>query len=371
MADTISLSLFLSGDVMMGRGIDQLLPWPCEPTLYEEYMASAKDYLALAEAANGLMRHPVDPLYPWGDALKELNDRRPDARIINLETSVTHCARPEPKGINYRMSPENFVSIKNAQTDCCVLANNHVLDWGEPGLIETLATIRAAGIATAGAGLTIDKASAPAALPVTGKGRVLVYACAATDSGVPLAWLAGPDRPGVNVLPDLSSRTAAHIGTEIAAKRKAGDLVIVSVHWGGNWGYPVPPAHMAFAHALVDEAGIHLVHGHSSHHPKAIEVYKGQLILYGCGDFITDYEGIAGYESFRDDLVLMYLPALRTSDGMLAHLTMIPYQLRRCRLNRAAQQDAEWLRDVLDRESRRFNTCVTLDKSGCLQLEWS
>src|SRR5437016_5151908 len=220
MTDTISLSLFLSGDVMMGRGIDQLLPWPCEPTLYEEYMASAKDYLALAEAANGLMRHPVDPLYPWGDALKELNDRRPDARIINLETSVTHCARP--------------------------------------------------------------------------------------------------DRPGVNVLPDLSSRAAAHIGTEIAAKRKAGDLVIVSVHWGGNWGYPVPPAHMAFAHALVDEGGIHLVHGHSSHHPKAIEVYKGQLILYGCGDFITDYEGIAGYESFRDDLVLMYLPALRTSDGMLA-----------------------------------------------------
>ena len=95
------------------------------------------------------------------------------------------------------------------------------------------------------------------------------------------------------------------------------------------------------------------------------------MILYGCGDFITDYEGIAGYETFRDDLVLMYLPALRTSDGMLARLTMIPYQLRRFRLNRAAQQDAEWLRDVLDRESRRFNTCVTLDKSGCLQLEWS
>jgi poly-gamma-glutamate capsule biosynthesis protein CapA/YwtB (metallophosphatase superfamily) len=357
---------------MMGRGIDQLLPRPSEPTLYEPYMASAQEYVALAECANGPLPRSVGFLYPWGDALAELNHRRPDLRVINLETSVTRCATPEPKGINYRMSPENFAAVKAAQIDCCVLANNHVLDWGRPGLVETLATIRSVGIATPGAGLNVGEATAPAVLstPDTDH-RALVYACATTDSGVPRAWLAGADHPGVNLLPDFSAETARRIGTQIAGIRRVGDVVIASIHWGGNWGYAIPPSHRAFAHALVDEAGVDLVHGHSSHHPKAIEVYRNRLILYGCGDFITDYEGITGYESFRDDLVLMYLPALRTRDGALVGLTMVPYQIRHFKLNRAAQGDAEWLRDVLDRESRRFGAGVTLDEFGSLRLDYS
>jgi poly-gamma-glutamate capsule biosynthesis protein CapA/YwtB (metallophosphatase superfamily) len=92
------IKLFLSGDVMMGRGIDQVLPWPCEPTLHEPYVSSAKEYVALAEAANGPLPRPVDVLYPWGDALAELQHRLLDARIINLETSVTRRGGPEPKG---------------------------------------------------------------------------------------------------------------------------------------------------------------------------------------------------------------------------------------------------------------------------------
>jgi len=364
-----TISLFLCGDVMMGRGIDQLLPSPCEPTLYESCVNSARDYLALAERANGPMPRPVESLYPWGDALAELDARRPDLRIINLETSVTHCAVPEPKGINYRMSPENFAAIADAQIDCCVLANNHVLDWGEAGLIETLATIEAAEIATAGAGRNINAAGAPAALIVPGKGRALVYACATTDCGVPSAWLAGSDHPGVNVLPDLSTATAGDIGRQIGEVKKPGDLVIVSIHWGGNWGYGIPDAHRRFAHALVDNAGADLVHGHSSHHPKPLELYRGHLILYGCGDFITDYEGITGYESFRGDLVLMYLPELRMTNGTLARLTMVPYQIRQFRLNRTEYRDAQWLRDVLNRECRRFDRIVRLDELRQLQLE--
>jgi poly-gamma-glutamate capsule biosynthesis protein CapA/YwtB (metallophosphatase superfamily) len=366
-----TISLFLCGDVMMGRGIDQLLPWPCEPTLYEPCVTSASDYVALAERANGPIARLIQPLYPWGDALGELNERRPDLRIINLETSVTRCATPAPKGINYRMSPENFAAIRDAHIDCCVLANNHVLDWGTAGLLETLVTIKSAGIATAGAGLSMTEASAPAVLPVAGKGRVLVYACAATDSGVPSNWLAGSDMPGINVLPDFSSRTVRRIGSQIAAIRQAGDVAVASIHWGGNWGYAIRSDHRAFAHALIEEAGVDLVHGHSSHHPKAIEIHHNRLILYGCGDFITDYEGIAGHEAFRDDLVLMYLPALRTTDGALARLTMVPYQIRQFRLNRPAQKDAAWLRDVLDRESRCFGRGVILDECGCLQLECS
>ena len=66
-----SIKLFLSGDVMTGRGIDQLLPWPCEPVLYESYLTSAREYVALAERANGPVPRSVDILYPWGDAVAE------------------------------------------------------------------------------------------------------------------------------------------------------------------------------------------------------------------------------------------------------------------------------------------------------------
>jgi poly-gamma-glutamate capsule biosynthesis protein CapA/YwtB (metallophosphatase superfamily) len=76
---------------------------------------------------------------------------------------------------------------------------------------------------------------------------------------------------------------------------------VVSIHWGANWGYDVPAQHLAFAQRLIG-AGIHLVHGHSAHHPLPNEIYRGRLVLYGCGDLIDDYEGIAGYEQYCDDL---------------------------------------------------------------------
>ena len=81
------------------------------------------------------------------------------------------------------------------------------------------------------------------------------------------------------------------------AYQQPGDLIIASIHWDSNWGYEIPRGQIMFAHCLIEE-GIAIVHGHSSHHVKAIEVFKGRLILYGCGDFLTDYEGIGGYEMF-------------------------------------------------------------------------
>jgi poly-gamma-glutamate capsule biosynthesis protein CapA/YwtB (metallophosphatase superfamily) len=81
---------------------------------------------------------------------------------------------------------------------------------------------------------------------------------------------------------------------------KPGDLIVVSVHWGPNWGYDIPHQQRRFAHALIDKANVSIIHG--QHHLKAIEVYRDRLILYGCGDFLNDYEGIKGYEEFRDDL---------------------------------------------------------------------
>jgi poly-gamma-glutamate capsule biosynthesis protein CapA/YwtB (metallophosphatase superfamily) len=362
-----SIALCLVGDVMLGRGIDQALPYPGDPRLYESFVHSAEEYVALAERANGKIPKPVGFSYVWGDALAELRRVAPQARIVNLETSVTTSQDYLPKGINYRMNPQNVGCLSAAGIDCCVLANNHVLDFGRAGLIETLETLDKAAIRTAGADRDAVSAAAPALIPA-GAARVLVFGFAATSSGVPPDWAAGAHQSGVNLLPDLSRRTVDAIASRAQAARQPGDILVASIHWGSNWGYGVMAAERSFAHALIDAAGFHVVHGHSSHHPKGIEIYRERPILYGCGDFLNDYEGISGYEEFRTELTLMYLPRLEIASGRLIELRLVPFHIRRFRLHRAARRDAAWLRGTLDRECARFATRVELDEDNSCRV---
>jgi poly-gamma-glutamate synthesis protein (capsule biosynthesis protein) len=364
------LVLFLAGDVMTGRGIDQILPYPSDPVLYESGMKSAREYVQLAEHLTGPITTPVDFAYIWGDALKELQRVAPDARVINLETAVTRSTIWEDKGINYRMSPDNVACLTAAQIDCAVVANNHVMDWGTRGLVETVETLHKAGIKTAGAGRSLTEAQAPAVLEVEGKGRILVFAYGSETSGVSWHWAADENKPGVNVLADFSDDTVAHIRSRVQAVKRTGDIVVVSLHWGGNWGYEIPPTRRKFAHQLIDAAGVDVIHGHSSHHVKGIEVYKDKLILYGCGDFLNDYEGISGREEYRGDLSLMYFATVEPSIGRLVSLRMTPMQTKHFRKQRVSRADAEWLRDTLNREGKKLGTRVVLEPDKTLTLQW-
>ncbi len=146
--------------------------------------------------------------------------------------------------------------------------------------------------------------------------------------------------------------------------------MVASLHWGANWGYGVPRHQWKFAHRLINDAGVHVIHGHSSHHVKSIEVYKDQLILYGCGDFLDDYEGISGYEDYRGDLSLMYFATVEPCTGKLVSLRMTPMQIKHFRKNRASREDTEWLKDTLSREGKRFGTRVDLENDNTLTLRW-
>ena len=359
------LRLFLCGDVMTGRGIDQLMAQPSRPNLYEGYVTDARDYVRLAERADGPVARAVSAAYIWGDALAEIERMAPQLRIVNLETAVTTSEDAWPgKGIHYRMHPANVGCLTAAAIDCCVLANNHVLDWGLEGLAETLRVLHAAGLRTAGAGNDADEAAAPATVNLPGGGRVLLFAAAAESSGVPRRWRAGRGRPGVYLLDEVSARGAQPLAARIGAQRRAGDTVIVSLHWGGNWGYSISPDERAFAQALID-AGADLVHGHSSHHARAFEIFRARLILYGCGDFINDYEGIGGHEAYRGDLALAYF--VRLVDGRLRELKLVPFQSRRLTLRRASSGDTHWLLDRLNRECRPFGLRLAAADDG-LQL---
>jgi poly-gamma-glutamate synthesis protein (capsule biosynthesis protein) len=244
------------------------------------------------------------------------------------------------------MSPANAACLAAARLDCCVLANNHVLDWGREGLEETLDTLHALGIQTSGAGRNAGEARAPARA-----GGVLVYAFGMESAGVPPDWAAGTGHPGVSFLPDLSAQTTDAVADFILATKQAHERVVVSMHWGGNWGYEVARQKKSFARRLIEAGAADVVHGHSSHHPRALEIYRDRLILYGCGDLVNDYEGISGHDAFRPELSLLYFPVLDPATGKLAELTLAPMRMRRFRLQRANDEEAEWLAALVRRES--------------------
>lgn len=362
--------LFLCGDVMLGRGIDQILPYPGDPGIHEHWMRSAEGYVRLAEAATGPIPRRAPFPYVWGDALAELERLRPQARIINLETAVTAGGLPWPdKGIHYRMHPANSPCLSAAGIDAAVLANNHVLDWGVPGLLDTLEALDRMGIAHAGAGRTLEEARRPAIVPAGPSARILVFAFGSTTSGIPPEWAATTVSPGLFVIEERED-FLTEIRDLLLACKRPGDVAIASVHWEGNWGYAVEDWQGALAHRLIEAAGFDMVHGHSSHHVKGIEVHRDKLILYGCGDFLNDYEGISGYREFRPELSLMYFPTWDGAAGRLAGLRMLPMRTHRFQSVRAGRADAEWLAALLNREGRRFGTRAEMELDGALALRW-
>ncbi|HET6954482.1 MAG TPA: CapA family protein [Acidimicrobiales bacterium] len=363
--------LCLTGDVMCGRGVDQILDHPGDPRIFEPWVRSALRYVELAEERSGPIPRRVDPVYMWGEALAVLEQLAPDGFVVNLETAVTDRGRPWPaKAVHYRMHPANVACLSVAGIDVAVLANNHVMDWSVAGLDQTLDVVRAAGVTTAGAGRSVGEAWSPAIADTASGSRLLVVAAGSPSSGIPPGWAAGDRRPGVALLPDLSPDTVERVAGVVRSSARPGDVVVVSLHWGGNWGHEISSEQRRFAHQLIDHAGVHVVHGHSSHHPLGIEVHQGRLVLYGCGDLLDDYEGIAGHEEYRADLGALYLPTIDTGSGTLQRLELVPTKVERFQLTRPSGEELRWLAATLHRASAPLGTTVDLGGDGRLVVRW-
>ena len=175
---------------------------------------------------------------------------------------------------------------------------------------------------------------------------------------------------GIDLLPDFSASTVKAIAIRVARARKPGDIVVASIHWGGNWGYKIPAAHRRFARGLIDQANVDVVHGHSSHHVKGIEVYRNRPIIYGCGDFLSDYEGIRGHQAFRPDLGMMYFPTFDIETGRLRRFALIPTRVKKFRIQRASQQESDWLVQTINRESASLGVRIRADEEANLWLDW-
>ena len=360
--------LFLCGDLMPARGVDQVLPFPLKrAALREACCSEALDYVRLAQRKASSEGARVErerdetqkiktPRRSFDDVAGALRDairtREPiDLRLANLESALTSSDAFWPgKEVCYRASPENGAGLLNfLGVDAVTLANNHAMDFGVAGLLDTLDALCAANVRVAGAGRDAKEAFAPVTARVSMRygeydETAIVFGLCLENSGVPRAWRAGEKKPGVAlVASEADLGVALEAIKEASSERKRNEkkkrifsestretdtdtterrpipLLVVSIHAGSNWGYEIERVTKTVARACVD-AGADLVQGHSSHHARGAELYKKKLILYGCGEMLNDYEGIGDHPSFPSrafcgDLRLAYFPEVSASTG--------------------------------------------------------
>ena len=293
--------------------------------------------------------------YPWGDTLRVL--RTADVRIANLECVLAAGGEPAPrKTFHFRSEPRNVECLRCAGVDLVSLANNHVLDFGPDAFREMPPLLDAAGILYAGAGMDGEAARRPAVLPAGGTNVGLI---AFTDNQPD--WEA-EQQPGVYYVPvaDPDRRTADLLDLVRRTRTRSG-LLIVSAHWGANWGSAAPIEHRTLAHALVD-AGADVVYGHSPHVFRGVEVYRNRPILYSTGDFVDDY-AVDPVE--RNDRSFVFL--LDTDGTIPRTLRLHPTLIGDCQVRLAGATAADTGHRML-RLSEHLGTRSTWrENEGCLE----
>lgn len=279
---------------------------------------------------SALQRNP--PQYPWGDTLAVL--READLRVCNLECVVSDRGEPwsaSPKAFHFRSDAHNIATLQAAQVGVVSLANNHVLDFGYDALNDMLTLLDAAEIRHAGAGHTLEEAMRPAMVR-TSEGMVALLA--ATDNE-PL-WAANADQAGIWYMPtDITDARAQRLLQAVRDVRPSAKVVVVSLHWGGNWGYTPPFAHSVLAHTLID-SGADIIFGHSGHVLRGVELYHGKPVLYSAGDFIDDYRVDAVERNDESSIFVVEIGTTAASNTVRMYPTVIEhFRAARARGDRA------------------------------------
>ncbi|KAJ9651168.1 hypothetical protein H2198_009545 [Neophaeococcomyces mojaviensis] len=317
------------GDIMLGRLIDQMLPTHVDEP--EEARLAAHFRQSYAHLQN------YDATSPWGNTLDFLH--KSDLVLGNLETAATtHSTKWPNKVFNYRMHPANVECLKAAGIAYVSLANNHTLGFCREGLFETVKTIEDAKIAHAGAGRTIEEADRPAVLQLPGtKRQIHLY----SFSDHPDDWSRVREFNSLRYNEDFRSRirsilTRSHTG--LASKP---DLKVFSVHWGPNYSWRPSEDIKSLARFLIDNCGVDIIHGHSSHHVQGVEVYNGKLIIYGCGDFVDDYAVNAEY---RNDLSAAWNVHVHMEEDQpieISKLEVFPNRIKKFQAELIDQKDVD------------------------------
>ena len=306
------ITIGLAGDVMIGRGVDAAI--------------SNKGYV-----------------YPWGDVLPLL--RNMDINIINLEAALTHSDKRVFKTFNFKATPDKIKTLTEASITAVNLANNHILDFSEEGLAETIQALDGANIKHVGAGMNEEEAQKPVLLS---KKDIRIGILGFTDNEA--RWKAGAFSSGTNYISIYSKEDCNKALIAIANLRKETDFVIVSIHWGPNMNQEPDRHFIDFAHSMIDQ-GADIIHGHSAHNFQGIEVYNHKLILYDTGDFVDDY---AVDPIFKNDHSFFFKVTL--SRERIEKLELIPVLISNYQANLATAKDFKWCIDRMQYLSAKFGT---------------
>jgi poly-gamma-glutamate capsule biosynthesis protein CapA/YwtB (metallophosphatase superfamily) len=304
----------LAGDLMIGRGVNNSI--------------TNKGYL-----------------HPWGNILSLLKNT--DFNLINLEAALTNSNKKVDKTFNFKASPDKIKILTEAEITVVNIANNHILDFSEDGLIETIETLKKAGIKYVGAGMNNKEATKPVILRVKDK----IFGILGLTDNEP-EWEAGTSSCGVSYI-DISKendRNQVLMATE--KLRQKADIVIVSIHWGPNMNVEPEQNFIDFAHALIDH-GADIIHGHSAHNFQGIEVYKQKLILYDTGDFIDDY-AVDPY--FKNDHSFFF--KIKITESKIEKLILVPVLISNKQVNIATTEDRDWSLKRMQKLSAKFGTKI-------------
>jgi poly-gamma-glutamate capsule biosynthesis protein CapA/YwtB (metallophosphatase superfamily) len=289
--------------------------------------------LMIGRLVNDYLDH--DPSFSiWGDLLPIL--KKNDLNLINLETALTKSNKKVSKVFNFKAAPEKVGQLLQGKIDVVNLANNHILDFSEEGLIETIETLDKAKILHVGAGLDLSRAKAPVIIEKEGM-KIGILGC--TDNEP--TWCAGKEKAGTYFVEIGDLKALRH---EIIALRKRVDLLILSIHWGPNMIRRPFPEHRKFAHQLI-ELGVDIIHGHSAHVFQGIEIFEKKVILYDTGDFIDDY---AIDPLLRNDCSFFFL--IEVDKKRVRRIRLIPTLISHFQVNISKEKETLEMMQLLSRE---------------------
>lgn len=332
-----TLKIVAVGDILLGRGVQSRLK------------NANKDY--------------IYPFLETADILKQ-----GDVVFANLEepiTSRTHSLTDIKNGGKYVLKNEvdSIKGLKYAGFNLFSLANNHILDYYEEGLYDTMEILKEHGIAFSGAGKNIEEAKKPAILEKKGyKIGLLSYTDMAEvtyKGNPPLMFIAGENKAGVAKRPIKFDDS---IKSDIENLRKEVDILMVSLHWGNEESFEIWDSQVEFAHNLIDN-GVDVILGHHPHQFQGIELYKGKPIFYSLGNFIFDQNDPENQEAF--------IMNMEFRDNVLVSLEGIP--VRTINKTQVVPQKGENAENILKRQidlCKQLNTkCEIIEDKLVFDLE--
>jgi len=262
-----------------------------------------------------LLDDPATAFGPISSVLKSA-----DLTALNLETAVTSRGTPQPKTYHFRAKPAAFLALRDAGVDLVTMANNHVLDYGQAGLADTLAAARAARFPVVGIGANAAQAWAPYVTTINGVKIAIIGVSQVAE--LASSWVATSTRPGEAHAIDLGRTLSA-----VRAAKKQASVVIVFMHWGTE-GTSCPDANQLSLAPKLAAAGASIIIGAHAHMLQGSGWLGHTFVAYGMANFLwweNSYSTATGVLMLtlhqHTPLTARFIPAVVSPTGQPVPLT--------------------------------------------------